>query len=137
MLLERLTLVSEEEARILPEKAPRERQLNLQDPNTVMTELIRNLGYREFKTIDAAPSRWSMQGILVQAGTDKPYKMQAFVNIGGFDNIFIQVEIIRASAQPIILVNRKFNGLEALELIQKLPYFPRYEGMEAENEHSD
>jgi hypothetical protein len=133
MLLERVTLVSEDEARMLQDKTPFERVLNLQDPNAVMTELIRNLGYKDFKTIDANPSRWAMQGTLVKAGTDNPYNMQVFLNISGSDKVFVQVEIVHAPDKPQMLVKRNLTAIEALDLVRKLPYFPNEEQMITEN----
>jgi hypothetical protein len=133
MLLERLTLIPDEEVKILRDRASVSSELNLQDPNTAITELIRAMGYREFKTVDANPSRWAMQGILVQAGTSNTYKMQVFLNIGGANNVYVQVEIVRLGDQPQTLVKGNFNATQALELVNKLPYFPHPEGIEAEH----
>lgn len=132
MLLERLTIVPDEEAKALRDRLSVKSELNLQDPNTAMTELIRSMSYREFKTIDANPSRWAMQGTLVQIGTST-HKMQVFLNITGANSVYVQVEIVRPDDQAQILVKGSFNATQALELINKLPYFPRYEGLEAGN----
>ena len=133
MLLERLSFIPDEEARMLRDKLSAKSELNLQDPNTAVTELMRAIVYREFKTMDANPSRWAMQGTLVQAGTSDTYKMQVFLNVTGANNVYVQVEIVHAGSQPQTLVKGNFNATQALELVNKLPYFPRYEGMEAEN----
>jgi hypothetical protein len=130
MLLERLTIVPDEEAKALRDKLSVKSELNLQDPNTALTELIRSMSYREFKTIDAKPSRWAMQGTLVQVGTST-HKIQVFLNITGTNNVYVQAEIVRPDDQAQVLVKGNFNVTQALELVNKLPYFPRYEGMEA------
>ena len=133
MLLERLSLIPDDEARILRDKLSAKNELNLQDPNTAVSELMRALVYRDFKTMNASPSRWSMQGTLVQADTNNTYKMQVFLNITGSDNVYVQVEIVHVGSQPQTLVKGNFNATQALELINKLPYFPRSEATETEH----
>jgi hypothetical protein len=133
MLLERLTVIPDEEVKILRDRASAKSVLNLQDPNTAVTELIRAMGYREFKTVDANTSRWAMQATLLQVDTSNTYKMQVFLNINGANNVYVQVEIVRLGDQPQILLKGNFNTTQALELINKLPYFPHSEGMNAEH----
>ena len=127
MLLERLTLIPQEEVNILRDKISLERELDLQDSNEVMTELIRHLAFHDFKTIDAEPNRWAMQGILIKAGKENAYKkMQVFLNIRDPNNIYLRVEIIHTPDEqimPIILVEGNFKAAEVLEMILKLPYF--------------
>lgn len=98
-----------------------------------MTELMRNMGYRDFKTMDGSPSRWSMQGRLIKAGSENPYNLQIFLNITSVDKVFVQVEIVRAPNQPQILVKRNLTAQEALELVRTLPYFPNEEPREGAN----
>lgn len=126
MLLERLTITPDEEATIVQNRASRSIALNLQDPNTAMTELITVIANRQFKTIDADPNRWSMQGGLVQSDSNT-YKMQVFLNITGANDVYLQVEIIGLGDQPQILVEGSFNVTKAIEMVNKLPYFPHYE----------
>ena len=129
MLLERLTLIPEEEAGILRDKISLQSELNLQDSNEVMTELIRNLGYHNFKTRNGDPNRWAMQGILIKAGKDNPYKMQVFLNIHEPNAVYVQAEIVRVPEKPIILIEGNFKPTEVLDMIRKLPYFPEeYQG---------
>lgn len=128
-----LTLMSEKEAKTLSQQTSVTPELNIQDPDAVMTELIRFLvGHPEFHTMNADPSRWAMQGILVQTGTDNPYKMQTFINIGGYDRVFVQIELVHAPDKPQTLVKKNFNAKETLDMVRRLPYFPQYyQGMEA------
>ena len=132
MLVERLSFIPDEEVRILRDKLSVKNELDAKDPNTTMTELIREIGYRDFKTVDANPSRWAMQGTLVQAGINT-YKMQVFLNITGASNVYVQVEIVRTGDQPQTLVKGNFDATQTLNLINKLPYFPRPEGTVAEH----
>lgn len=125
MLRERLTLIPEEEANILADENSLTREINLQDTNEVMTELMRVLVFHDFKTMDADPTRWAMQGGLIKAGKQNPHKIQAFVNIGESNNIFVQIEIICIPENPTILVKGNFKTTEVLEMIRNLPYFPR------------
>ncbi len=117
MLRERLTVIPEEEALT--------REINLENTNEVMTELMRVLVFHDFKTMDADPTRWSMQGGLIKTGQQNPHKIQAFVNIGGSNNIFVQIEIICIPENPTILVKGNFKAKEVLEMVRNLPYFPR------------
>ncbi|PAX47620.1 hypothetical protein [Brunnivagina elsteri] len=130
MLLERLTLMPEEDASILRDRTPLTRELNLQDPNEVMTELIRNLGYHEFKTIEANPNRWAMQANLVKLSAANTHKIQIFINIITVDNIYVQVEIVRQPDKPIILQKGNFKTIEVLDMLRSLPYFPNPQAME-------
>jgi hypothetical protein len=131
MLLERLTLRPEEDASVLRDRTSLTRELNLQDPNEVMTELIRNLGYHEFKTIEANPNRWSMQANLIKLGTANPHKIQIFINISGVDNVYTQVEVVRQPDRPIVLQKGNFKAIEVLEMLRNLPYFPNPQAMDA------
>ena len=124
MLRERLTLIPEE-ADILPDDKYFTREINLEDTNEVMTELMRVLVFHDFKTMDADPSRWAMQGGLIKLGQLNPHKIQAFVNIGRSNNIFVQIEIICIPENPMVLVKGNFQAKEVLEMIRNLPYFPR------------
>ena len=72
MLRERLTLIPEE-ADILPDDKYFTREINLEDTNEVMTELMRVLVFHDFKTMDADPTRWAMQGGLIKAGQLNPH----------------------------------------------------------------
>ncbi|BAZ06652.1 hypothetical protein [Calothrix sp. NIES-3974] len=127
MLLERLTLTSEEDTSLLRDRIPLNRELNLQNPNEVITELLRHLVYRNFKTIETNPNRWSLQENLVKLGTGNPHRFQVFVNISSVDNVFVQVEIVRQPDRPIILQKGNYKALEALEMVRNLPYFPDYQ----------
>lgn len=131
MLLERLNFIPDEEARILRDRLSVHSELDLKDPNTAMTELIRTICYRDFKTMDANPNRWALQETLVQADATNTYKMQVFLNITGASNVYVQVEIVRVGDQPQTLVKGNFNAAQTLNLINKLPYFPHYEGAAA------
>lgn len=127
MLLERLTLTSEEDTSLLRDRISLNRELNLQNPNDVITELLRNLVYRDFKTIETNPNRWSLQANLVKLGTGNPHRFQVFVNISSVDNVFVQVEIVRQPDRPIILQKGNYKALEVLEMVRNLPYFPDYQ----------
>lgn len=127
MLLERLTLTSEEDTSLLRDRIPLNRELNLQNPNEVITELLRHLVYRNFKTIETNPNRWSLQENLVKLGTGNPHRFQVFVNISSVDNVFVQVEIVRQPDRPIILQKGNYKALEVLEMVRNLPYFPDYQ----------
>ena len=129
MLSERLTPTPDEEATILRDRASLISALNLQNPNTAMTELIRAMTNRQFNTLDSDPNRWSMQGSLVKADATNSYKIQVFINIAGANNVYVQVEIIRLGNQPQILIKGDFNVTQAFDLVNKLPYFPNYEGV--------
>lgn len=124
MLLERLTLTPEKDTGLLRDTMSLNRELNLQDTNEVMTELIRNLGYRTFKTIEGNPNRWAMQADLVKSGTGNPYRIQIFVNINEIDNVYLQVEIVHKPEKTIVLQKGNFKALEVLNVLRSLPYFP-------------
>ncbi len=129
----RFPLISEQEAKIFSEQVP-VTELDTQDPDAVMTELIRFLvAHPEFHTMNADPSRWAMQGTLVQTGTGNPYKMQTFINISGYERVFVQIEMIHTPDEPQTLLSKNFNAREALDIVRKLPYFPQYyyQGIEA------
>ncbi|MGB6295422.1 MAG: hypothetical protein WBF90_04455 [Rivularia sp. (in: cyanobacteria)] len=125
MLRERLTVIPEEKADILTDDKSLTREINLQDTNEVMTELMRVLVFHDFKTMDADPTRWAMQGGLIKIGQRNPHKIQAFVNISESDNAFVQFEIVSIPEKPKILVQGNFKTTEVLEMIRNLPYFPR------------
>lgn len=125
MLRERLTVIPEEKANTLTDEESLTREIDLDNTNEVMTELMRVMVFHDFKTMDADPTRWAMQGGLIKTGQRNPHKIQAFVNIGASDNIFVQIEIIRIPENPMILVKGNFKTTEVLEMIRNLPYFPR------------
>lgn len=127
MLREHLTPISEQEANIFSDEKIVSPEVNLQDTSQVMTELMRALVHHDFKSMDANPVRWAMQGNLVKTGQQNPHKIQVFLNIRGASNVFIQVEIVRIPENPIILLQGNFPAKAALEMIRNLPYFPRYE----------
>ncbi len=130
MLLERLTLIPEEDVSAFRDKTLSTRELNLQDPNEVMTELMRNLGYHEFKTIEANPNRWAMQANLIKLNTANTYKIQFFINISGVDNVYVQAEIVRPPDRPTVLQKGNFKAIEVLEMLRNLPYFPNPQATE-------
>jgi hypothetical protein len=130
MLLERLTLIPEEDASAFRDRTPLTRELNLQDPNEVMTELIRNLGYHEFKTREANPNLWVMQANLIKLSAANPYRIQVFINISGVDNVYVQAEIVRLPDKPTILQKGSFKSIEVLEMLRNLPYFPNLQATE-------
>ncbi|MDY6898586.1 MAG: hypothetical protein SWZ49_10995 [Cyanobacteriota bacterium] len=125
MLRERLTVIPEENANILTDEESLTREIDLDNTNEVMTELMRVLAFHDFKTMDADPTRWSMQGNLIKSGQRNSHKIQAFVNISESDNAFVQFEIVSIPEKPQILVQGNFKTTEVLEMIRNLPYFPR------------